>query len=158
MWSCFVLMGDGCPLRCLGGSSYRRYTLPKSRSRLTRIWTRRCQPHRRYSSASPAELPAVRYDYFGTAFNEAELNRRVKTIVAILRVGGWPADLFELKAEGVRKILLGEETAPPAIWRYLCDGLEKALERCEGESPSDLLSPAAKTKHREDLKSKKQKR
>jgi len=98
------------------------------------------------------EIPLVitrklppRYDYFEAAFDEAELNRRAKIIIAMLRIGGWP-DLFGLKTEGVKKILRGEEKAPPAFWRFLCDGLENTLERCEGKSGSELHLPAKKNK------------
>src|SRR4051794_20257524 len=66
--------------------------------------------------------PAPRYDYFENSFTTAELSKLSGIIIAALRAGGWPYDTFELKKEAVKRIIVGEETAPPAIWRYLCAG------------------------------------
>jgi hypothetical protein len=41
----------------------------------------------------------------------------------------------------VKQIILGEKTGPPAIWRYLCDGIETLTARAsaaQNSSPKDL--------------------
>jgi excisionase family DNA binding protein len=68
--------------------------------------------------------PTVRHDYFVNSFGTAELSKLSGVIITTLRAGGWPYDTYELKKEGVKQIILGEKTAPPAIWRYLCSGIE----------------------------------
>jgi excisionase family DNA binding protein len=69
--------------------------------------------------------PAPRYDFFENSFSTAEVNKLAGVIIGTLRAGGWPYDTFELKKEGVKRIILGDETAPPALWRYLCAGIER---------------------------------
>lgn len=69
--------------------------------------------------------PAPRYDYFENSFGTAELSKLSGIIIAALRAGGWPYDTFELKKEGVTQMIRGEQAAPPAIWRYLCAGIER---------------------------------
>jgi hypothetical protein len=72
-----------------------------------------------------ARSPAPRHDYFENSFSTAEVNKLAGVIITALRAGGWPYDTFELKKEGVKRIILGDETAPPAVWRYLCAGFER---------------------------------
>jgi len=74
---------------------------------------------------SIARGPAPRYDYFENSFSTAEVTKLAGVIIAALRAGGWPYETFELKKEGVKRIILGDEKAPPAIWRYLCTGIER---------------------------------
>jgi excisionase family DNA binding protein len=83
-------------------------------------------PESSYVTHSIVREPAPpRYDYFQNSFGTAELSKLSGVIITTLRAGGWPYDTFELKREGVKRIILGEETAPPAIWRYLCAGIER---------------------------------
>jgi len=80
---------------------------------------------RSYLTQAIVRGPAVQYDYFTNPLSTPELNKLASAVIATLRAGGWPYDTFELKKEGVKQIILGEKTAPPAIWRYLCAGIER---------------------------------
>jgi excisionase family DNA binding protein len=85
--------------------------------------------------------PWVRYDYFENALDQAELSKLSSILIAALKAGGWPYGTFPLKEEGVKQIILGEKTGPPAIWRYLCDGIETLSARAsvaQNSSPKDL--------------------
>ena len=81
--------------------------------------------------------PWVRHDYFENAFSRAELSKLSGIIFAALKAGGWPYGALELKEEGVKQIILGEKTAPPAIWRYLCDGIETLSARAAAAQNAD---------------------
>jgi excisionase family DNA binding protein len=81
---------------------------------------------------SPADVtyrlvrgPAPRPDYFAFPMSDVELSKLAGIIISALHSGGWPYDIYELKEEGVKRMLLGEEKVPPAIWRYLCVGIER---------------------------------
>jgi excisionase family DNA binding protein len=86
--------------------------------------------------------PWVRYDYFENAFDPAELSKLSSILIAALKAGGWPNDTFPLKEEGVKQIILGEKTGPPAIWRYLCDGIETLSARASAAHKADDIDHA----------------
>jgi|ERR1017187_940787 excisionase family DNA binding protein len=65
------------------------------------------------------------FDNFERSYSNAEVNKLADVIIATLRAGGWPSDTFEVKREGLKLVILGQKTAPPAIWRYLCAGIER---------------------------------
>ena len=67
--------------------------------------------------------PAPDYAYFERPIDQAEAVRFAATILEALRIGGWPYDTFQLRPEGIGKMILGQETAPVWFWRYLSDGI-----------------------------------
>lgn len=71
--------------------------------------------------------PAPRPDYIQNPFSPAELTKLADVVIKALMAGGWPYGIFELPNEGVQQIIIGKETAPPMIWRYLCRGIERLL-------------------------------
>jgi hypothetical protein len=70
----------------------------------------------------------LKYEYFQNPFTQTELDKLVDALTGALRAGGWPYETYELKKDGLKKIILGEEHAPPAVWRYLCAGIEKLVK------------------------------
>ena len=42
-----------------------------------------------------------------------------------------PPSTIELKKDGLKRIVLGEEKVLPVIWRYLGDGIERLLGQCK---------------------------
>jgi len=93
---------------------------------------------------SIARGPAPRYDYFENSFSTAEVTKLASVIIAALRAGGWPYDTFELKKEGIKRIILGDEKAPPAIWRYLCAGIERLSAVAPAEQNAEEIKRAEK--------------
>ena len=91
-----------------------------------------------YVTHSIVREPAPRYDYFENSFSTPELSKLSGVIITTLRTGGWPYDTFELKKEGVKRIILGDKTAPPAIWRYLCAGIERLLARVPEQNVEEI--------------------
>jgi excisionase family DNA binding protein len=96
---------------------------------------------------SPADVkykivrgPAPRFDYFERSVSEQEADKLARILLRTLECGGWPADTFLLKRNALRKIVLGQESAPAAIWRYLADGiirLEQTSDERGGEESSE---------------------
>lgn len=72
--------------------------------------------------------PAPRYDYFQKPVDPAEADELVTTVIDVLRAASWPWDTFQIRPEGIRKMILGEEPVPPFIWRYLRDGIISKLQ------------------------------
>jgi excisionase family DNA binding protein len=72
-----------------------------------------------------ARGPAPRYGYFENPWTEPELDRLCGSLISAIRAGGWPYDTFRLKKEGIKMILRGKMAAPPGLWRYLVDGIER---------------------------------
>lgn len=91
------------------------------------------QTHRIVRDAAP------NWGYFELPFDEAELDTVVDCLFRMLNKGGWPSDTFALKKSGLKKMVLGEERVPPAIWRYLRDGI---LQLKMGEAANDLETEA----------------
>jgi len=78
-----------------------------------------------YTTMGIVRTPAPRYDYFAESFTDTELDRVAETLIATVKTGGFPEGTFQIKTDGIRRIILGQETAPPFFWRYLCDGIER---------------------------------
>lgn len=104
----------------------RRFLIP--RSELQRLTEPAAERHRLSRGAVP------RYDYFAAPYTDGELDERVEVLVAALDAANWPWDTFELKREGLKKVLLGQEHALPVVWRYLTDGIEALRHRKSPES------------------------
>jgi hypothetical protein len=75
------------------------------------------------------------YGYFLNPWTEPELERLSQTLISTLHAGGWPYDAWTVKPEGIKAILRGQQVAPPGIWRYLIDGIERlrAATHLDGE-------------------------
>jgi excisionase family DNA binding protein len=82
-------------------------------------------PHGRYEMIAICRGPAPKYGYFENPWTEPELERLSQTLISTMHTGGWPYDTWTLKPEGIKAILRGQEVAPPGIWRYLIDGIER---------------------------------
>jgi excisionase family DNA binding protein len=87
-----------------------------------------------YVRLALTRTPPPRYDYFERSFTETEVDRLVDIILDALRKGGFPEGTFEIKKEGIMRIIHGQETAPAAFWRFLCDGIERMRQLAAGSA------------------------
>lgn len=82
-------------------------------------------PVGQYETIAFCRGPAPKYGYFENPWTEPELERLSKILISTLLWGNWPYDSWTLKEEGIKAVLRGEQIAPPGIWRYLIDGIER---------------------------------